>query len=56
VSIEVVAIQEDLGLIIFFIDEFFKNQQDIIIKLGIFSGNHIIIVQTNHESNIDVIN
>lgn len=46
---------EGAGLIIFFIDEFFKSKQDIIAKLGISLGDQIIFVQTDHEPSTDVI-
>jgi 3-deoxy-alpha-D-manno-octulosonate 8-oxidase len=46
---------EGTGSIVFFIDEFFKSQPDIIAQLGITSGDETVFVTTADEPSTDAI-
>lgn len=46
---------EGTGLIVFFIDDFFKDHPDIIAKLGIASSDETVFVQTEDEPSTDFI-
>ena len=46
---------EGAGSVVFLIDEFFKGQSDIIVKLSISQGDEVIFVSTEDEPSTDAI-